>query len=77
MLRLRCAPLSMTVSYAERNLLKKRQLALVASCLMLLNCFDKIIEHELRVLRAAGGLRVELRGEERLGLVLDAFRCRR
>lgn len=44
-----------------------------AGRLILLHRFNKIIEHKLRILRAAGGFGVELGGEEGLGFVLDAL----
>ena len=61
MLRLRCAPLSMTI------------LLLLVAALILHHRFQKVIKQKLRILRATSSLGVKLGGEERLGFVLDAF----
>ena len=61
MLRLRYAPLSMTI------------LLLLVVALILHHRFQKVIKQKLRILRAAGGFWVKLGGEERFGFVLDAF----
>ena len=61
MLRLRCAPLSMTI------------LLLLVAALILHHRFQKVIKQKLRILWPTSSLRVKLRREERFGFVLDAF----